>query len=343
MKYLVQPERICINGMCHRLVLIACLNPFVSLCDEAKNLSSQNATNQEHAILVGTWKRVRSTPGAFGYSSESSWEEMCFMTDGRVSIVLQHGDKPIATKLIGTYKFYNLAREGYAPKHEIYITLKSPHAPANFVLQNVRIGEFSCFQCDKYVLWFKDKNGKDCVFEPSEGETVDKIHRFFTSDASITNRSSAGFVRNVKRGPLGVGKSRLRTSQDIYGQHLAIMRIMNEGDSSCVSTLIPFTMPDKDSLLQQDAVKALGAIGSRLAVTRLIEMLKTPVESQKLEEDEDEAILRRTVVGALKQIGDASVLPVLKDVVQAGHEYESVRVLAQSAIEQLSKNGVRNE
>ena len=76
-------------------------------------------------------------------------------------------------------------------------------------------------------------------------------------------------------------------------------------------------------------------------MTRLIEMLKTPVEAQKLEEDE--AILRRTVVGVLKQIGDASVLPVLKDVVQAGHEYESVRVLAQSAIEQLSKNGVRNE
>ena len=135
----------------------------------------------------------------------------------------------------------------------------------------------------------------------------------------------------------------LRAAPDLYGQHKVIMRIMNEGDSSCVSTLIPFTMPDKDSLLQQDAVKALGAIGSRLAVTRLIEMLKTPVESQKLEEDEDEAILRRTVVGALKQIGDASVLPVLKDVVQAGHEYESVRVLAQSAIEQLSKNGVRSE
>ena len=45
----------------------------------------------------------------------------------------------------------------------------------------------------------------------------------------------------------------LHSAPDLYGQHLAILQITNEGDSSCVSTLIPFTAPDKNSLLRQDA------------------------------------------------------------------------------------------
>ena len=127
----------------------------------------------------------------------------------------------------------------------------------------------------------------------------------------------------------------LSAAPDLYSQHKAIMRIMNEGDSSCVSALIPFTMPDKDSLLRQDAVKALGAIGSRLALPRLAEMIQTPVASQKYEEDEDEAILRREIVIALGRIGGGSARAVLESVASAQKEYKSVRELAREAVRRL--------
>ena len=128
----------------------------------------------------------------------------------------------------------------------------------------------------------------------------------------------------------------LNAAPDMYKQHKAILRIMNEGDSSCVSALIPFTMPDKDSLLRQDAVKALGTIGSHSAVSRLIEMIQTPVMSRAYDEEEDEAILRREVVLALGRVGDAAALAALDCVSSARHEYESVRELARAAIARLS-------
>lgn len=128
----------------------------------------------------------------------------------------------------------------------------------------------------------------------------------------------------------------LNAAPDMYKQHKAILRIMNEGDSSCVSALIPFTMPDKDSLLRQDAVKALGTIGAHSAVSRLIEMIQTPVMSRAYDEEEDEAILRREVVLALGRVGDAAALAALDCVASARHEYESVRELARAAIARLS-------
>lgn len=133
----------------------------------------------------------------------------------------------------------------------------------------------------------------------------------------------------------------LSAAPDLYSQHKAIMRIMNEGDSSCASTLIPFTMPDKDSLLRQDAVRALGAVGSSPAMSRLIEMLKEPVVSQQYDEDEDAAILRREIVCALEKTGDASALPVLESVaLSKTEEYKSVREMAQGAVERLSKSNL---
>lgn len=132
----------------------------------------------------------------------------------------------------------------------------------------------------------------------------------------------------------------LSAAPDLYSQHKAIMRIMNEGDSSCASTLIPFTMPEKDSLLRQDAVRALGAVGSSPAMSRLIEMLKEPVVSQQYDEDEDAAILRREIVCALEKTGDASALPVLESVALSKTEYKSVREMAQGAVERLSKSNL---
>ena len=135
----------------------------------------------------------------------------------------------------------------------------------------------------------------------------------------------------------------LRSAPDLYGQHLAILQIMNEGDSSCVSTLIPFTAPDKDSLLRQDAVRALGAVGSPAAVAHLVNMLKGPVASRQYDEDEEAAILRREIVCALKRIGDVSALPVLESVASSTAEYKSVREMAQSAVKLMKNQELRNE
>ena len=94
---------------------------------------------------------------------------------------------------------------------------------------------------------------------------------------------------------------------------------------------------DKDSILRQDAVRALGAVGSPAAVAQLVNMLKGPVVSRQYDEDEEAAILRREIVCALKRIGDVSALPVLESVASSTAEYKSVREMAQSAVELMKK------
>ena len=248
MKYFMKTARACGNAVRETAVLIVCLQALVSFPDEGQGPSVRRSATQDCAILAGTWKMVRPPSVALNYSHEIVWEELYFATNGQVSIVVPNGDNQIQSKLTGTYELYNLADEGYAPRREIHITANSIHPPVTFVLYKVRTGEFSCFASGRSMLWAKDKNGRDCVFEAVECRRECKAQNSHnTANANVkeldTEREGN---RDLYCGGLPLD------SKDMYDQHLAIIQIMNKGDSSCVPALIPFTLPDKDSLLRQE-------------------------------------------------------------------------------------------
>lgn len=347
MKYLhclvlVAMDMLCdsLKCVCLTAAIIACMCLGFSVRGHAECVSRPYVDVRGQEEIIGTWKACRLPSHLLRPSTDITWKEICFATNGLVTIILSDDDGNSARKLAGAYAFLNKAKAGYASKHEIRIWLKGVKDASPVVLHNVRIGEFSCFPRGRHVLWFRDDNGMDCVYEPLLNGMVN-TNRCIEVNSLITEDPADSTVSKDKR--KGVRFSQklceglIRAAPDVYEQHKAILSIMNEGDSSCVPALIPFTMPDKDSLLRQDAVKALGEIGSPSAVARLTEMLKTPVVSRQYAEDEDDAVLRRTIVLALDAAGDVSALPALESVVSSKADYDSVRQLAQSAVERLSK------
>lgn len=326
--------------LCMTAAIIACMSTGFSVRGYAECVSMSYADVWGQEELIGTWKACHLSSCLLRPSPDITWKEICFTTNGLVSIVLSDGEENSVRKLAGTYAFLNKAKAGYASKREIRIWLKGAKDVSTVVLHNVRIGEFSCFPRGRYVLWFRDDNGMDCVYEPLLAEMVN-ANRCVEVNGLIKEDHVGSTVSKDKRKDVRFSRKLcedlLSAAPDLYKQHKAILRIMNEGDSSCVSTLIPYTMPDKESILREDSVRALGAVGSPAAVSRLVQMLKEPVVSQQYVEEEDAAILRRAVVDALKSTGDLSALPVLESVASSRNEYQSVRELAQIAAEALSK------
>jgi len=109
----------------------------------------------------------------------------------------------------------------------------------------------------------------------------------------------------------------------------AILSIMAGKDTTEVDNLIAHIDIKYDLVVRQNAIRALGAIGDKRALPKLIELLEKPVEGNTTDEGENEAILRRYTVEALGYIGDASALPMLKKLMKSGKEYQSVRDLAE--------------
>ncbi|MGN0843769.1 MAG: HEAT repeat domain-containing protein [Kiritimatiellia bacterium] len=170
----------------------------------------------------------------------------------------------------------------------------------------------------------------------------EELKRIRVSYDLLQKKKTERRLNSGRTSPQELCENLLRAAPDLYKQHDAILRIMNEGDASCVPVLIAYTAPERGSLLQQDAVKALGVIGTPAAERRLIEMLKIPVVSQEYDEDEDAAALRRTIVYALGQIGGESSIPILQATASSKNEYNSVREFAQIAVERLlQKRGNR--
>lgn len=302
---------------------------------------------EDRKDIVGVWRVLKWTSSALDRPHETNWTELKFDQTGHVSVsVKPEGTNEVHT-VGGTYTVYDTAKSGFAPRVEVHMKLQFDKASSEVVLRKVRIGEFSCFPSGKRVLWFEDQNGLDCVYEPIGKDTGESNKVQSCQNANKVETGASRILQPMRRPRISRKKcdDLLRACADMYAQHCAIMRIMNEGDASCAPALIPFTRPDKDALLRQDAIRALGAIGSQAAVTRLVEILGAPVESQRYEEDEDDAILRREAVLALGTIGDTSALPVLESVASSKTEYESVRALAGCAVRRLfalDGKGVRN-
>ena len=115
----------------------------------------------------------------------------------------------------------------------------------------------------------------------------------------------------------------------------AMLRLMNEGDSSCVPVLIEHLTSVHSLVVRQNAIRALGKIGDKRALVPLLKILKEPVKGDITDEGEEETILRRRAVLALGEIGDASALPVLEAVAQDSKEYQSVRELAVIVVKKI--------
>lgn len=130
-----------------------------------------------------------------------------------------------------------------------------------------------------------------------------------------------------------------RLQQDDLTDHerqKTTVRLISIGDASCVPLLLDQLKGDYHTVVKQQTMRALGAIGDRRAVPALIEILEQPVVGD-LENESSEAILRRHAVRALEKIGDPAALPVLEKIVASTHEYQSVRERAGIAIRRIKE------
>lgn len=162
------------SSNCCRLTaaMIACICSGLSVVGRAEGISRPYVDMRGQKELIGIWKACRLSSCLSRPSSDITWEEICFATNGIVSIVLKEGEGNAVRRMVGAYTLHNKAEAGYAPKREIRIDLKNTRGRSTVVLHNVRIGEFSCFPRGKYLLWFRDESGKDCVYEPFAIEMV---------------------------------------------------------------------------------------------------------------------------------------------------------------------------
>ena len=145
--------------LCMTAAIIACMSTGFSVRGYAECVSMSYADVWGQEELIGTWKACHLSSCLLRPSPDITWKEICFTTNGLVSIVLSDGEENSVRKLAGTYAFLNKAKAGYASKREIRIWLKGAKDVSTVVLHNVRIGEFSCFPHGRYVLWSRNKRG----------------------------------------------------------------------------------------------------------------------------------------------------------------------------------------
>ena len=124
-------------------------------------------------------------------------------------------------------------------------------------------------------------------------------------------------------------------ADSISERNKEIIRLMNEGDTTCVPVLLEHMKAEHILVVRQNAIRALGKVGDKRAISPLLDILRSPVQGKLDDEAENEAILRRSAVVALGDIGNPTALTVLKIVAESGREYQSVRDLARITAKKL--------
>lgn len=131
---------------------------------------------------------------------------------------------------------------------------------------------------------------------------------------------------------------KLSTVKDDKDRSKLILEIMNSGDRAAVPVLISQLDPKYPLLVRTQAMKALGKLGDPSAKAPLLAVLQRPVAGDIKDEDRSrEPIERRSAISALEELGDPSVIPVLKQVAANPGEYPTVRERAESAIARLEE------
>jgi hypothetical protein len=192
------------------------------------------------------------------------------------------------------------------------------------------------------LLKFSDLEGNHFVFvrDYEPGSPIPKSETYIdTLGVDAAEKDSHGNLKQKRVVNAAVTKEVLASLREGKltepQKNKAILRLMNEGDSSCVPVLIEHLSNVHSLVVRQNAIRALGKIGDKRAVAPLLKILKEPVKGDITDEGEEETILRRRAVLALGEIGDASALPVLEAVAQDSKEYQSVRELSTIAVEKI--------
>jgi hypothetical protein len=295
--------------------------------------------------LIGKWIIFPVVPKTFITNPDVIWQSVSFNTNGEIEITYKMRNSSEIHRFVGKYKVIHKATGGNGNPPSVMVSSKENNDAKVNVLVNLRIGEFSCFPPDVPVLWFQDADGYHYVFEPavlSAEQRVKLLGRSSTEQKHIVSASSETHDGELER---AVNNSLLQqicerlTKLNLteIERNKEIIRLMKVGDKTCVPVLIDHLKRDNPIVIRQNAVRALGKIGDRSAISPLLEILREPVQGNIDDDDEEEAILRREVVIALEEIGDPAALPVLKSIVEAKREYQSVRKLARIAIQKLAE------
>ena len=295
--------------------------------------------------IVGRWKAMPIASKSLARNLNVTWQSLCFQTNGVVKISYELTSEGKARQFVGSYEIIHKATEGRGNPPNIVIRSRNIHDENLNVLVHVRIGEFNFFPSDIPVLWFQDPDGYHYSFEPVGASAEHRLKLLgrvsIKEQQALRKQTEALRVKKVRITDSELtqkicAKFRERKLSEPE-RNKAILRLMNEGDNSCVPFLIKYLSDDQPLVIRQNAIRALGKIGDNRAVASLLDILEKPIKGDLKDEGDDEAIIRRSAVLALGEIADVSALSMLMRIVKATHEYQSVREFAQTAVLKIEK------
>ena len=307
---------------------------------------SERVGDQSLAVarnIIGRWKALPTVSKTLSRNPEVTWQSIRFDTNAHVEISCKLSSAGDIQQFFGAYEVIHKATVGKGNAPNIVIRPRGASANMLNVLVNVRVGEFSYFPPDVPVLWFQDLDGYNYAFEPvgvSAGQRVKLLGRGSAETPDVAREKSGNYAQETARvvNPDLTRQicAKLRKADLSEPEsNKEIVRLMNEGDTTCVPVLLEHLNAEHSLVVRQNAIRALGKVGDKMAVSPLIEILRAPVQGKVEDEAEDEAILRRNAVVALGEIGDPAALPVLKAVADSGRDYQSVRDLARITANKL--------
>ena len=289
--------------------------------------------------LVGHWICV---PEISSDMPKIVLKSFTFYENGTVKYSYEVKDENRIIEMTGSYEICHKGSLKHLPGKEPNVIIGSQARDDSLVfpLISVSVGYDNRLSMPPgELLKFSDLDGNQFVFI-LENETPDRRLLYIdTSYVDTIEKEGYGNRKQERVANATVTKevlASLRKGKLTEPQkNKAILRLMNEGDSSSVPTLVEHLSNVHSLVVRQNAIGALGNIGDKRAVAPLLKILKEPVKGDTADEGEEEAILRRSAVLALGDIDDASALPVLEAVAQDSKEYQSVRELAAIAVEKI--------
>lgn len=327
--------------------------PFKHYSRQSESVISQATTvetpssmsKRTQSELVGSWKCVAAPLNAVpGIQLRS----LVFEENGTVEYNFEEFAGGNVQKKTGTYRVFHKGAvhrfPGKAPT--VLIGGDDPRDDQVIPLVNVSVGYDSRFPMSAGKrLRFTDLDGNEYIFMRDMSHAPFAVSEQEPESAADVTPGSSGAVKPTAQERRVVNPSLTREiCTNLQAGKLTepernkeIIRLMNEGDGTCVPVLLEHLKADHSLVVRQNAIRALGKVGDKRAVSPLLDILRAPVLGKVEDEAEDEAILRRNAVVALGDIGDPVALPVLKTVSESPREYQSVRDLARITAKKLER------
>ena len=288
-----------------------------------------NRINDIDLRLRGRWRPIYSMSSGLSVNTNLCWRSINFSTNQMVEMRYENMKVRKKVFLHGKYKVRkDVSDNSYKFTIDIY---DEDNGDRIFTLFKVRIGEFSCFPREVPVMWFNDSDGHDYTFTRDNVSDEDKnllLGRGLSISMSVESESSDDSKKRELTGADLEVKLEGKWCKNIYEKHKILLEVMNSGDMTCTPYVLKFLDKKEDFILRIDAIRALGAMGNPKVAPPLLALLETPIVKPLSEEDGEEAILRRTLVSALANIGGENVYGVLRKIEESDQEYKSVRELA---------------